>query len=62
MAGFFTPIREGGKIDPQARVHGSHVAGDGTEDSMPARGVIADALALVLPGREQTLTAQTVIW
>jgi len=42
MAGFFTPIREGGKIDPQARVHGSHVAGDGAEDSMPVRGVIAD--------------------
>jgi len=43
MAGFITPIREGGKIDPQPRVHGSHVAGDAVEDSMPARGVIADA-------------------
>jgi hypothetical protein len=43
LAGHLIPIREGGKIDPQPRVHGSHVAGDGTEDSMPARGVIADA-------------------
>ena len=61
MAGVLAPIREGGKIDPHPGVHGSHVAGDGTEDSMPARGVIADGLAPVPPVCEQTLTAQTVI-
>ncbi len=54
-------IREGGKIDPRSGVDGRHVAGQGVEDSMPSRGVIADGEAPILPGREQTLTAQTVI-